>query len=143
MAVLGSIGGSLFIIAFILLILCIIAFFRRNGEAMNYGRPSVICFMISILSIATAADTTKHPIVNFFANLSFILCIFFLTLAILSVIKKTGVAKIQFIIAAVLFVAFEGLTSIAKPPHENTSAITAVKEEQQTIQQIQPTNVND
>lgn len=57
-----------------------------------------------------------------FSTLSFILFIFFLVLAILSVIKKTGVAKKQFIITAVLFVIFVALSGISDPSSEKTTA---------------------
>ncbi|KFL65405.1 putative membrane protein [Bacillus anthracis] len=93
MAILSNIGTALFLIAFILLILCIISFFKKNGKAKQYGRPAVILFMISIVLIITSAETANNPIVEFFSILSFVLFVFFLVLAILSVIKKTGVAK--------------------------------------------------
>ncbi|HDR5258549.1 TPA: calcium-binding protein, partial [Bacillus anthracis] len=51
MAILSNIGTALFLIAFILLILCIISFFKKNGKAKQYGRPAVILFMISIVLI--------------------------------------------------------------------------------------------
>ncbi len=44
MAILSNIGAALFFIAFILLILCIISFFKKNGKATQYGRPTVILF---------------------------------------------------------------------------------------------------
>lgn len=93
MAILSNIGAALFFIAFILLILCIISFFKKNGKAKQYGRPTVILFMISILLIGMGTTKSEHPVIDFFATLSLILFIFFLVLAILSVIKKTGVAK--------------------------------------------------
>ncbi|BCC11676.1 hypothetical protein BCM0074_2059 [Bacillus cereus] len=93
MAILSNIGTALFLIAFILLILCIISFFKKNEKAKQYGRPAVILFMISIVLIITSAETANNPIVEFFSILSFVLFVFFLILAILSVIKKTGVAK--------------------------------------------------
>ncbi|EJS66464.1 hypothetical protein ICW_03624 [Bacillus wiedmannii] len=96
MAILSNIGAALFFIAFILLILCIISFFKKNGKAKHYGRPTVILFMISILLIGMGTTKSEHPVIDFFATLSLILFIFFLVLAILSVIKKTGVAKKQF-----------------------------------------------
>ncbi|MED1265708.1 excalibur calcium-binding domain-containing protein [Bacillus mycoides] len=122
MAVLSNIGVALFFIAFILLILCIISFFKKNGKAKQYGRPTVILFMISIVLIITGAETSNHPIVEFFSILSFVLFIFFLVLAILSVIKKTGVAKKQFIITAILFVIFVVLLGISGPSSEKTTA---------------------
>ena len=122
MAVLSNIGAALFFIAFILLILCIISFFKKNGKAIRYGRSTVILFMISIVLIITGAETSNHPIVEFFSILSFILFIFFLVLAILSVIKKTGVAKKQFIITAILFVIFVALLGISGPSSEKTTA---------------------
>ncbi len=42
MAILSNIGAALFFIAFILLVLCIISFFKKNGKAKQYGRPTVI-----------------------------------------------------------------------------------------------------
>lgn len=93
MTILSNIGAALFFIAFILLILCIISFFKKNGKAKQYGRPTVILFMISIILITAGTTKSEHPVVEFFSTLSFILFIFFLVLAILSVIKKTGVAK--------------------------------------------------
>ncbi|WP_233147365.1 YfhO family protein, partial [Bacillus mycoides] len=122
MAVLSNIGVALFFIAFILLILCIISFFKKNGKAKQYGRPTVILFMISIILIMTGSTKSEHPVVEFFSTLSFILFIFFLVLAILSVIKKTGVAKKQFIITAILFVIFVVLLGISGPSSEKTTA---------------------
>ncbi|GLV66222.1 hypothetical protein Bmyc01_48910 [Bacillus mycoides] len=122
MAILSNIGAALFFIAFILLILCIISFFKKNGKAKQYGRPTVILFMISILLIGMGTTKSEHPVIDFFATLSFILFIFFLVLAILSVIKKTGVAKKQFIITAILFVVFVALLGISGPSSEKTTA---------------------
>ncbi|AJG59976.1 TPA: excalibur calcium-binding domain-containing protein [Bacillus cereus] len=122
MAILSNIGTALFLIAFILLILCIISFFKKNEKAKQYGRPAVILFMISIVLIITSAETANNPIVEFFSILSFVLFVFFLILAILSVIKKTGVAKKQFIITAILFVIFGALSSISNPTSEKTKA---------------------
>ncbi|PEQ82275.1 excalibur calcium-binding domain-containing protein [Bacillus cereus] len=122
MAILSNIGAALFFIAFILLILCIISFFKKNGKAKQYGRPTVILFMISIILIVTGTTKSEHPVIEFFAILSFILFICFLVLAILSVIKKTGVAKKQFIITAVLFVIFVALLGISAPSSEKTTA---------------------
>ncbi|TXR70013.1 calcium-binding protein [Bacillus sp. AY18-3] len=122
MTILSNIGAALFFIAFILLILCIISFFKKNGKAKQYGRPTVILFMISILLIGMGTTKSEHPVIDFFATLSLILFIFFLVLAILSVIKKTGVAKKQFIITAILFVIFGALSSISNPSSEKTSA---------------------
>ncbi|MGM2766296.1 MULTISPECIES: excalibur calcium-binding domain-containing protein [unclassified Bacillus (in: firmicutes)] len=122
MTILSNIGAALFLIAFILLILCIISFFKKNGKAKQYGRPAVILFMISIVLIITSAETSNNPIVEFFSILSFVLFVFFLVLAILSVIKKTGVAKKQFIITAILFVIFGALSSISNPTSEKTTA---------------------
>ncbi|MGQ7050807.1 excalibur calcium-binding domain-containing protein [Bacillus cereus group sp. BceL237] len=119
---LSNIGAALFFIAFILLILCIISFFKKNGKAKQYGRPTVILFMISIILITAGTTKSEHPVVEFFSTLSFILFIFFLVLAILSVIKKTGVAKKQFIITAVLFVIFVALSGISDPSSEKTTA---------------------
>ncbi|PGW91166.1 YfhO family protein, partial [Bacillus cereus] len=122
MSILSNIGAALFFIAFILLILCIISFFKKNGKAKQYGRPTVILFMISIILITAGTTKSEHPVVEFFSTLSFILFIFFLVLAILSVIKKTGVAKKQFIITAVLFVIFVALLGISAPASEKTTA---------------------
>ncbi|HDV8368783.1 MULTISPECIES: excalibur calcium-binding domain-containing protein [Bacillus] len=122
MTLLSNIGAALFFIAFILLILCIISFFKKNGKAKQYGRPTVILFMISIILITAGTTKSEHPVVEFFSTLSFILFIFFLVLAILSVIKKTGVAKKQFIITAVLFVIFVALSGISDPSSEKTTA---------------------
>ncbi len=122
MAILSNIGAALFFIAFILLILCIISFFKKNGKATQYGRPTVILFMISIILMVTGSTNSEHPVIEFFTILSFILFIFFLVLAILSVIKKTGVAKKQFIITAILFVIFGALSSISNPTSEKTTA---------------------
>ncbi|MFL1663258.1 excalibur calcium-binding domain-containing protein [Bacillus cereus] len=122
MLILSNIGAALFFIAFILLILCIISFFKKNGKAKQYGRPTVILFMISIILITAGTTKSEHPVVEFFSTLSFILFIFFLVLAILSVIKKTGVAKKQFIITAVLFVIFVALLGISAPSSEKTTA---------------------
>ncbi|WP_434714174.1 excalibur calcium-binding domain-containing protein [Bacillus cereus] len=122
MSILSNIGAALFFIAFILLILCIISLFKKNGKAKQYGRPTVILFMISIILITAGTTKSEHPVVEFFSTLSFILFIFFLVLAILSVIKKTGVAKKQFIITAVLFVIFVALSGISDPSSEKTTA---------------------
>ncbi|RWQ74682.1 excalibur calcium-binding domain-containing protein [Bacillus cereus] len=122
MSILSNIGAALFFIAFILLFLCIISFFKKNGKAKQYGRPTVILFMISIILITAGTTKSEHPVVEFFSTLSFILFIFFLVLAILSVIKKTGVAKKQFIITAVLFVIFVALSGISDPSSEKTTA---------------------
>ncbi|WP_347269290.1 calcium-binding protein [Bacillus sp. TL12] len=105
-----------------LLILCIISFFKKNGKAMKYGRPAVICFIISFLVMMTSTEKTNHPIINFFANVCLILFIFFLVLSILSIIKKTGMAKKQFLITAGLFIAFGVLTSISTPSTEKITA---------------------
>ncbi|WP_459503876.1 excalibur calcium-binding domain-containing protein [Bacillus sp. C1] len=118
----SNISTILSLAALILLILCIISFFKKNGKAMKYGRPAVICFILSFLVMATSTEKTDHPIINFFANVCLILFIFFLVLAILSIIKKTGMAKKQFLITAVLFIAFGVLTSIAAP---STGKVTA------------------
>ncbi|WP_086717971.1 excalibur calcium-binding domain-containing protein, partial [Bacillus paranthracis] len=101
---------------------CIISFFKKNGKATQYGRPTVILFMISIILMVTGSTNSEHPVIEFFTILSFILFIFFLVLAILSVIKKTGVAKKQFIITAILFVIFGALSSISNPTSEKTTA---------------------
>jgi outer membrane biosynthesis protein TonB len=122
MSISSNIGAALFFIAFILLILCIISLFKKNGKAKQYGRPTVILFMISIILITAGTTKSEHPVVEFFSTLSFILFIFFLVLAILSVIKKTGVAKKQFIITAVLFVIFVALSGISDPSSEKTTA---------------------
>ncbi|MGQ3542013.1 excalibur calcium-binding domain-containing protein [Bacillus cereus] len=122
MTILSNIGAALFFIAFIFLILCIISFFKKNGKAKQYGRPTVILFMISIILITAGTTKSEHPVVEFFSTLSFILFIFFLVLAILSVIKKTGVAKKQFIITAVLFVIFVALSGISDSFSEKTTA---------------------
>ncbi|PEY31991.1 calcium-binding protein [Bacillus cereus] len=112
----------LFLAALILLILCIISFFKKNGKAIKYGRSTVICFIISFLVMITSTEKTDHPIINFFANVCLILFIFFLVLSILSIIKKTGVAKKQFLITAVLFIDFGVLTSIATPSAQKITA---------------------
>ncbi|AEA15770.1 Excalibur domain protein [Bacillus thuringiensis serovar thuringiensis str. T01001] len=139
MAILSNIGAALFSIAFILLILCIISFFKKNGKAKQYGRPTVILFMISIILITTDTTKSEHPVVEFFSTLSFILFIFFLVIAILSVIKKTGVAKKQFIITAVLFVIFVALLGISAPSSEKTTAtstkVASNNEEQKDSEQ--------
>ncbi|WP_439741841.1 sunset domain-containing protein [Bacillus pseudomycoides] len=122
MAFWSNISAILFLVALILLILCIISFFKRNGKAMTYGRPAVICFIISFLVMITSTEKTDHPIINFFANVCLILFIFFLVLAILSIVKKTGMAKKQFLITAVLFIAFGVLTSIATPSAQKITA---------------------
>ncbi|HFK1402505.1 excalibur calcium-binding domain-containing protein [Bacillus cereus] len=122
MSILSNIGAALFFITFILFILCIISFFKKNGKAKQYGRPAVILFMISILLTGMGTTKSEHPVIDFFATLSLILFIFFLVLAILSVIKKTGVAKKQFIITAILFVIFGALSSISNPTSEKTTA---------------------
>ncbi|PGH97811.1 excalibur calcium-binding domain-containing protein [Bacillus thuringiensis] len=139
MAILSNIGAALFSIAFILLILCIISFFKKNGKTKQYGRPTVILFMISIILITTGTTKSEHPVVEFFSTLSFILSIFFLVIAILSVIKKTGVAKKQFIITAVLFVIFVALLDISAPSFEKTTAtstkVASNNEEQKNSEQ--------
>ncbi|MED4443893.1 calcium-binding protein [Bacillus thuringiensis] len=139
MAILSNIGATLFSIAFILLILCIISFFKKNGKAKQYGRPTVILFMISIILITTGTTKSEHPVVEFFSTLSFILFIFFLVIAILSVIKKTGVAKKQFIITALLFVIFVALSGISAPSSEKTTAtstkVASNNEEQKDSEQ--------
>jgi len=139
MAILSNIGAALFSIAFILLILCIISFFKKNGKAKQYGCPTVILFMISIILITTGTTKSEHPVVEFFSTLSFILFIFFLVIAILSVIKKTGVAKKQFIITALLFVIFVALSGISAPSSEKTTAtstkVASNNEEQKDSEQ--------
>ncbi|MED2984183.1 excalibur calcium-binding domain-containing protein [Bacillus thuringiensis] len=139
MSILSNIGAALFFIAFILLILCIISFFKKNGKAKQYGRPTVILFMISIILITAGTTKSEHPVVEFFSTLSFILFIFFLVLAILSVIKKTGVAKKQFIITALLFVIFVALSGISAPSSEKTTAtstkVASNNEEQKDSEQ--------
>ncbi|MDM5188416.1 excalibur calcium-binding domain-containing protein [Bacillus sp. DX4.1] len=139
MTFLNNISAILFLAALILLVLCIISFFKKNGKAMKYGRPAVICFIISFLTSATSTAETKHPIVNFFANVCLILFIFFLILAILSVIKKTGVAKKQFLITAVLFVGAIALGNIANPSLGKATAtdkkIAAEKKEKEEKKQ--------
>ncbi len=122
MAFWSNISTILFLVALILLILCIISFFKKNGKAMKYGRPAVICFIISFLVMMTSTEKTNHPIINFFANVCLILFIFFLVLSILSIIKKTGMAKKQFLITAGLFIAFGVLTSISTPSTEKITA---------------------
>ena len=117
MAILSNIGAALFLIAIILLILCIISFFKKNGKAKQYGRPTVILFMISIVLIITGVETSNHPIVEFFTILSFVLFIFFLVLALLSVIKKTGVAKTIYHYSSIVC-HFVALTSISTPSSE-------------------------
>ncbi|PEB56068.1 calcium-binding protein [Bacillus pseudomycoides] len=134
----SNISTFLFLIALILLILCIISFFKKNGKAMRYGRPAVICFIISFLITATSTTETNHPIIGFFANLCLILFFCFLILAILSIIKKTGMAKKQFLITVVLFVAFGALSSIATPSTEKAAAkdkkIAAEKEDKKEVE---------
>lgn len=66
MTILSNIGAALFFIAFILLILCIISFFKKNGKAKQYGRPTVILFMISIILITAGTTKSEHPVVEFF-----------------------------------------------------------------------------
>ena len=65
MSILSNIGAFIFI-AFILLILCIISFFKKNGKAKQYGRPTVILFMISIILITAGTTKSEHPVVEFF-----------------------------------------------------------------------------
>ncbi|WP_425290439.1 excalibur calcium-binding domain-containing protein [Bacillus mycoides] len=122
MAFWSNISTISFLVALILLILCIISFFKKNGKAMKYGRPAVLCFMISFLIHATTTTETKHPIVNFFAYVCFILFVFFLVLAILSIIKKTGMAKKQFLITGGLLITFVVLANIATPSTEKVTA---------------------
>ncbi len=71
MAILSNIGAALFFIAFILLILCIISFFKKNGKAKQYGRPTVILFMISIILIVTGTTKSEHPVIEFFCYFKF------------------------------------------------------------------------
>ncbi len=71
MAILSNIGAALFSIAFILLILCIISFFKKNGKAKQYGRPTVILFMISIILITTGTTKSEHLVVEFFFHFKF------------------------------------------------------------------------
>lgn len=106
MAILSNIGTALFLIAFILLILCIISFFKKNGKAKQYGRPAVILFMISIVLIITSAETANNPIVEFFSILSFVLFVFFLVLAILSVIKKDRCSKKNNLLSLLFYLLF-------------------------------------
>ncbi|MBO1628457.1 sunset domain-containing protein [Bacillus arachidis] len=121
MAFWSNISAILFLVTLILLILCIISLFKKNGKAMKYGRPAVICLIISLLVSATITTQTNHPIVGFFANLCLILFFFFLVLAILSIIKKTGMAKKQFLITGGLLMAFVVLATIATPSTEKVS----------------------
>ena len=65
MAILSNIGAALFFIAFILLVLCIISFFKKNGKAKQYGRPTVILFMISILLTGMGTTKSEHPVIDF------------------------------------------------------------------------------
>ncbi|PFD89389.1 calcium-binding protein, partial [Bacillus sp. AFS023182] len=121
MAFWSNISAILFLVTLILLILCIISLFKKNGKAMKYGRPAVICLIISLLVSATITTQTNHPVVGFFANLCLILFFFFLVLAILSIIKKTGMAKKQFLITGGLLMAFVVLATIATPSTEKVS----------------------
>ena len=77
MAVLSNIGAALFFIAFILLILCIISFFKKNGKAKRYGRPTVILFMISIVLIITGATNSESPSRRIFFYFKFDFIYFF------------------------------------------------------------------
>ncbi len=106
MAILSNIGAALFFIAFILLVLCIISFFKKNGKAKQYGRPTVILFMISILLTGMGTTKSEHPVIDFFATLSFILFIFFLVLAILSVIKKDRCSKKNNLLSLLFYLSF-------------------------------------
>ena len=65
MTILSNIGAALFFIAFILFILCIISFFKKNGKAKQYGRPAVILFMISILLTGIGTTKSEHPVIDF------------------------------------------------------------------------------
>ncbi|WP_026592981.1 sunset domain-containing protein [Bacillus sp. UNC437CL72CviS29] len=121
MAFWSNISAILFLVTLILLILCIISLFKKNGKAMKYGRPAVICLIISLLVSATITTQTNHPVIGFFANLCLILFFFFLVLAILSIIKKTGMAKKQFLITGGLLMAFVVLATIATPSTEKVS----------------------
>ncbi len=71
MAILSNIGAALFFIAFILLVLCIISFFKKNGKAKQYGRPTVILFMISILLTGMGTTKSEHPVIDFFCYFKF------------------------------------------------------------------------
>ena len=73
--------------------------------------------MISIVLIITSAETSNNPIVEFFSILSFVLFVFFLVLAILSVIKKTGVAKTIYHYSYFIC-PFGALSSISNPSSE-------------------------
>ena len=92
MATLSNIGAALFLIAFILLILCIISFLGKMEK--QHSMVVLLLFFYDFDYIdgnwLNKFRTSSHRI---FTILSFILFIFFLVLAILSVIKKTGVAK--------------------------------------------------
>lgn len=77
MAVLSNIGVALFFIAFILLILCIISFFKKTGKTKQYGRPTVILFMISILLIGMGTTKSEHPVIVFFCYFKFNFIYFF------------------------------------------------------------------
>ncbi|MGG0185593.1 excalibur calcium-binding domain-containing protein [Bacillus rhizoplanae] len=122
MAFWNAISTILFLATPILLILCFISFFKKNGKAMKFGRSAVISFIIFLLISLTSNAHTEHPILNFFANVCLIMSIFFLILAILSIFKKTGIAKKQFFITAILFVVAIVLGNIATPFTEKTVA---------------------
>ena len=64
MAILSNIGAALFFIAFILLILCIISFFKKwkNKTIWTSYRYS---FMISIILIVTGTTKSEHPVIEF------------------------------------------------------------------------------
>ena len=64
MAILSNIGAAYFLLLLFFLILCIISFFKKNGKATQYGRPTVL-FMISIILMVTGSTNSEHPVIEF------------------------------------------------------------------------------
>ena len=91
MTILSNIGAFIFI-AFILLILCIISFFKKMEKQNNMDVLPLFFYDFYYINNGRY-NKIGTPRRRVFSTLSFILFIFFLVLAILSVIKKTGVAK--------------------------------------------------
>lgn len=88
MAILSNIGAALFFIAFILFNLMYYFIFQEKWKSNTVWSSYCYSFMISIILMVTGSTNSEHPVIEFFTILSFILFIFFLVLAILSVIKR-------------------------------------------------------
>ncbi len=72
MAILSNIGADFIFYCFYSFNLMYYFIFSRKMEkATQYGRPTVILFMISIILMVTGSTNSEHPVIEFFYYFKF------------------------------------------------------------------------